>query len=400
MAFLLGVSLFLTAVLLTAACVLFSHVRLRVRLAAGGGCVRLVLVGRALFGLARFRTEVTARPSKGIARLKIEGFGRVSERRFPSEGRGWTGASAARLARKVRRRFAGLPFLGSWSLSHLRHVVCTRWRTDLEIGTGDAASTGVAAGMGWAVLGLAAGAAGTLIRLDTRSHGGVRPVFHEPRFALVWEADFRIRLSALLGALVRLSVRNLARAFINGRPHEHPTKDIGSGKSGTTKEEFAMSEHPIKSLMQTAMENIKEMVDVHTIVGEPVQSPDGSVILPISRVGFGFAAGGSDFYAGGRAEAKRGDNGNAVVQLPFGGGSGGGVSITPIAFLVVGPHGVKVVSLDHQTHLWERLIDSVPQLIDRIQEMWNAAREEEVEEIIFEPDMEGEADRKEAGPVL
>ena len=56
-----------------------------------------------------------------------------------------------------------------------------------------------------------------------------------------------------------------------------------------------MEEHPIQSLMQTAMENLKEMVDVNTIIGDPVETPDGSVILPISRVGFGFAAGGTEF---------------------------------------------------------------------------------------------------------
>ena len=55
-----------------------------------------------------------------------------------------------------------------------------------------------------------------------------------------------------------------------------------------------MAEHPIQGLMQTAMENIKDMVDVNTIVGSPVETQDGSVILPISRVNFGFAAGGSD----------------------------------------------------------------------------------------------------------
>lgn len=139
-----------------------------------------------------------------------------------------------------------------------------------------------------------------------------------------------------------------------------------------------MSEHPIKSLMQTAMENIKEMVDVHTIVGEAVESPDGSVILPISRVGFGFAAGGSDFQLNGHhasgGNRQTTDAHNAVVSLPFGGGSGGGVSITPIAFLVVGPHGVKVVSLDHQTHLWERIIESMPQLMDRLHAMWHSSR--------------------------
>jgi sporulation protein YtfJ len=129
-----------------------------------------------------------------------------------------------------------------------------------------------------------------------------------------------------------------------------------------------MNEHPIQGLMKTAMENIKEMVDVNTIVGDPVETPDGSVILPISKVGFGFAAGGSEFLGESELDHKN-DARNAAVSLPFGGGSGGGVSITPIAFLVVNSMGVKVVPLDNQTHLYERLIDSAPQVFDKIQSM-------------------------------
>ncbi|MFD1955782.1 GerW family sporulation protein [Paenibacillus thailandensis] len=131
-----------------------------------------------------------------------------------------------------------------------------------------------------------------------------------------------------------------------------------------------MQEHPIQGLMQTAMENIKEMVDVNTIVGDPVQTPDGSVIMPISKVGFGFVAGGSDIrYDGQSAGHIPGETNHAAAQPPFGGGSGGGVSITPIAFLVVGTHGVKVVPLDNQTHLIERVIDSAPQVFEKIQSM-------------------------------
>ncbi|WP_159882922.1 GerW family sporulation protein [Paenibacillus puerhi] len=131
-----------------------------------------------------------------------------------------------------------------------------------------------------------------------------------------------------------------------------------------------MTEHPIQGLMKTAMENIKQMADVNTIVGDPVETPDGSVIMPISKVGFGFAAGGSEFSGEDpQAGATRTDGHNASVSLPFGGGSGGGVSITPIAFLVVGQQGVKIVPLDNQTHLMERLIDSAPQVVDRIQSM-------------------------------
>lgn len=150
-----------------------------------------------------------------------------------------------------------------------------------------------------------------------------------------------------------------------------------------------MAEHPIQGLMQTAMENIKEMVDVDTIVGSPVQTPDGSVIMPISKVGFGFVAGGSDIGYGnykpngsgagsheGQHGGQQGSQHNAFSQ-PFGGGSGGGVSITPIAFLVVGTHGVKVVPLDNQTHLMERIIDSTPRVIDKLQSMFRSERHDD-----------------------
>ena len=135
-----------------------------------------------------------------------------------------------------------------------------------------------------------------------------------------------------------------------------------------------MAEHPIQGLMKVAMENIKEMVDVNTIVGDPVETPDGSVIMPISKVGFGFAAGGSEFYgdmeessgSGGSGQQNGNDANNATVMLPFGGGSGGGVSITL---------GVKVVPLDNQTHIYERLIDSAPQVVEKIQSMLKGNRQ-------------------------
>ncbi|MFD0711111.1 GerW family sporulation protein [Paenibacillus sp. GCM10027626] len=123
-----------------------------------------------------------------------------------------------------------------------------------------------------------------------------------------------------------------------------------------------MADHPIQGLMKTSMENLKEMIDVNTIIGDPVQTPDGDVIMPISKVSFGFAAGGSDY---GMDNQKKE---NATVSLPFGGGSGGGVTITPIAFLVVGSHGTKVVPLDNQTHLIDRVIDYMPRAMDMIQE--------------------------------
>jgi sporulation protein YtfJ len=129
-----------------------------------------------------------------------------------------------------------------------------------------------------------------------------------------------------------------------------------------------MSEHPIQGLMTAAMENLKEMVDVNTIIGDPVETPDGSVILTVSKVGFGFAAGGSDFKLNG--DTSYGGQEQSKGQ-PFGGGSGGGVSITPIAFLIVNSNEIQMVHLDESTHLYEKILDLAPQAVDKIQQMFN-----------------------------
>ncbi|WP_077619079.1 GerW family sporulation protein [Bacillus sinesaloumensis] len=134
-----------------------------------------------------------------------------------------------------------------------------------------------------------------------------------------------------------------------------------------------MSDHPIQGLMKTAMENLKQMIDVNTIIGDPVETPDGSVILTVSKVGFGFAAGGSEFKGQGEGGKDSGGGGDQQQQqgskLPFGGGSGGGVSITPIAFLIVSSSGVKMLHLDESTHLFEKLLELAPQAVDKVQQM-------------------------------
>ncbi len=119
-----------------------------------------------------------------------------------------------------------------------------------------------------------------------------------------------------------------------------------------------MSEHPIEALMKTAMDSIKEMVDVNTVVGDPVETPDGSVIVPVSRVTCGFAAGGTEYNLG-----KRGEGGG---DMPFGGGSGAGVSVQPVGFLVVGQNQIRLLPVDGNAVV-DRLIDLAPQVLAQLQ---------------------------------
>lgn len=121
-----------------------------------------------------------------------------------------------------------------------------------------------------------------------------------------------------------------------------------------------MSGHPIDGLMTTAMENLKDMIEANTIIGDPIETPDGSTIIPVSKVGFGFAAGGSDL-AGSQQQSDD--------PMPFCGGSGGGVSVSPVAFLVIKKDGIKMVHLDEHTHIYEKLIDKAPETIEKLQKV-------------------------------
>lgn len=133
-------------------------------------------------------------------------------------------------------------------------------------------------------------------------------------------------------------------------------------------------EHPIQGLMRTAMTTLKEMVDVNTIVGDAVEAQDGSVIVPISRVSFGFAAGGGEYGTGGRGPQETGgeggDNGeNGAFELPFAGGSGGGVTINPIGFLVVGQGTVRMLPVDGRA-LYDRVLDMAPSILRELTELF------------------------------
>ncbi len=115
-----------------------------------------------------------------------------------------------------------------------------------------------------------------------------------------------------------------------------------------------MSEHPLNDLISTALTNIKSMVDVNTVIGNPVETANGAVIIPISRVGFGFAAGGSDIPS------------KEPTANNFGGGSGAGVSISPIGFLVVNGDTVKLLPVNSANTTVDKLIDSVPEMFDKV----------------------------------
>lgn len=145
-----------------------------------------------------------------------------------------------------------------------------------------------------------------------------------------------------------------------------------------------MGEHPIENLMNTAMNSIKDMIDVNTIIGEPIQTSNNTVIIPISKVGFGFAAGGSEFRGEALDEYTKKDKEEQVqYRLPFGGGSGAGVSIVPVAFLVVQPNTVKLLPVDHNSCL-DRLLDYVPDLIDKVNLILNKQMQNKKDEKVQE----------------
>ncbi len=119
----------------------------------------------------------------------------------------------------------------------------------------------------------------------------------------------------------------------------------------------------LSEAMQATMEKIREMVDVNCIIGDPIQTPDQTTLIPVSKVSFGFASGGTD-----------GSN------VRYGAGAGAGVSIVPMAFVVVSGGNVRMLYIDPPTNSTvDKLVDMVPGFVDKFQEM-RAERAEKKEQ--------------------
>jgi len=116
--------------------------------------------------------------------------------------------------------------------------------------------------------------------------------------------------------------------------------------------------------METTMSSLKDMVDVNIIVGDPVQSPDGSVIIPVSKVSFGFASGGTEFNTLGK-KCRKEDN-TEEEKLPFGGGTGAGVTVNPVAFMIVGNNQMKLMPVDEGSNALNNLFDLMGKLITNL----------------------------------
>lgn len=118
-------------------------------------------------------------------------------------------------------------------------------------------------------------------------------------------------------------------------------------------------QHPISELLNVSMKSLKEMIDANTIIGNPI-TYNGIIIIPVSKIHLGFVSGGSDIKP----------NSNKEDPL-FGGGTGGGLSLSPICFLVVNNNEVSVLSIDNSTHLVEKLMDVFPKIFDKVKELKN-----------------------------
>ncbi len=138
-----------------------------------------------------------------------------------------------------------------------------------------------------------------------------------------------------------------------------------------------MAEHPIENLMVTAMSSLRDMIDVNTILGDTVETKDGTTIIPVSKVCFGFAAGGSEFNT--NKLNKYAEN----VKLPFGGGSGAGVNISPVAFLMVKDSNVKLLTIDADKPI-DKLVDYVPDIVNKLTNLADKALQKPSKQINIE----------------
>ena len=115
--------------------------------------------------------------------------------------------------------------------------------------------------------------------------------------------------------------------------------------------------HPLSEMMTNTMSKIRDMIDVNTVVGDPITTPNGATIIPVTKVSIGYGSGGSDFSMK-STPANR--------ENPFGGGAGAGIKITPVAFLVIRGDNVRMLPVaEPASTSMDRLIERLPDLIDK-----------------------------------
>ena len=123
-----------------------------------------------------------------------------------------------------------------------------------------------------------------------------------------------------------------------------------------------MKETPVNKIMESTLERMREMVDVSTIIGEPMTTGD-TTLIPVSKVSYGFTSGGTDL------PSKQGN------EL-FGGAGGGGISITPVAFIVIQDGKVRMMQINNYTSSADRAVAMIPELVDKLTELISAKKEE------------------------
>lgn len=122
-----------------------------------------------------------------------------------------------------------------------------------------------------------------------------------------------------------------------------------------------MKETPVNKIMENTLEKMREMVDVSTIIGEPMKTGD-TTLIPVSKVSYGFTSGGTDLPSKQNAEL-------------FGGGGGGGITITPVAFIVIQGEKVRMMQINNYTSSADRAIAMIPELVDQISQLVKAKDE-------------------------
>ena len=141
------------------------------------------------------------------------------------------------------------------------------------------------------------------------------------------------------------------------------------------RKEFNMEKHPINDLMAVTMEKMREMVDANAIVGQPITTRDGVTLIPVSRMSFGFGSGGGDYntkYTAGK-------------DASFAGGSGAGITIQPIAFLVISNGNVRILQIEPYVSSVDRVVASVPDVVDKIAGLFNKDKKDKEDEDISLP---------------